>query len=197
MEDYNLAPGELVVMQEQPVKLGNDADGETLDELVLTNQNLILVASAPQGLFKKARMLKRCPLAKIQRQNDVPQAFATKYRSSYCLQVAFRDETIMLSFPTNPRRLAERWARAIALAADGDLPGIGAEEDLPPEITNVVDGARDLVGSLFGGGRKPKGAAQADRPANVTKKCVGCRAPLSGRAGSTVTCSYCDTTQTL
>ena len=58
VEDYNLAPGELVVMQEQSIKLGNDTDGEDLDELVLTNQNLILVASASQGLFKKTRMLK-------------------------------------------------------------------------------------------------------------------------------------------
>lgn len=197
VEDYNLAPGELVVMQEQSVKLGNDTDGEDLDELVLTNQNLILVASASQGLFKKTRMLKRCSLAKIQRQNDVPQVFATKYRSSYCLQAAFRDETVTLCFPANPRRLAERWARAIAQAADGDLSGIGAEDSLPPELSNVVEGARDLVGSIFGGGRQPKGASQKERPANVTKKCVGCHAPITGRAGSTVTCSYCDTRQTL
>ena len=122
MEDYNLAPGELVVMQEQSVKLGNYTDGEDLDELVLTNQNLILVASASQGLFKKTRMLKRCPLAKIQRQNDVPQVFATKYRSSYCLQAAFRDETVTLCFPANPRRLAERWARATHKPPTGTCP---------------------------------------------------------------------------
>lgn len=197
MEDYNLAPGELVVMQEQSVKLGNDAGGEDLDELVLTNQNLILVASSSQGLFKKTRMLKRCPLEKIRRQNDTPQVFAIKYRSSHCLQAAFEDETTTLYFPANPRRLAERWARAIAQAADGDLSSIGAEDNLPPEISNVVDGARDLVGSLFGGGRQPKGAAQKERPGSVTKKCVGCHAPITGRAGSTVTCSYCDTRQTL
>ncbi|HJA28880.1 MAG TPA: hypothetical protein IAA15_04815 [Candidatus Olsenella pullicola] len=197
MEDYNLAPGELVVMQEQSVKLGNGAGDEDLDELVLTNQNLILVASASHGLFKKTRMLKRCPLEKIRWQNDAPQVFATKYRSSYCLQAAFEDETVTLCFPANPRRLAERWARAIAQAADGELSGIGAEDDLPPEITNIVDGAKDLVGSLFGGGRQPRGAAQKERPANVTKKCVGCHAPITGRAGSPVTCSYCDTRQTL
>lgn len=197
VEDYNLAPGELVVMQEQSVKLGNSPDGEDLDELVLTNQSLILVARASQGLFKKTRMLKRCPLGKIRRQNDAPQVFATKYRSGYCLQVAFGDETVTLCFPANPRRLAERWARAIAQAADGNLSGIEAEDNLPPEITNVVDGARDLVGSIFGGARQPKGAAQKERPVSVTKKCVGCHAPIAGRAGSTVTCSYCDTRQTL
>lgn len=200
MEDYNLAPGELVIMQEQPVKLGDGANGEDLDELVLTNQNLILVASASQGLFKRTRMLKRCPLAKVRRQEDVPQALATKHRDTYCLQVAFSDESIVLYFPTNPRRLAEKWAAAVSRAADGDLKGIagiGADAALPPEITNVVDGARDLMGSLFGSGRKPRGADTTNRPASVTKRCMGCHAPLSGRTGSTVTCPYCDTKQTL
>lgn len=199
MEDYNLAPGELVIMQEQPVKLGSGPDGEGLDELVLTNQNLILVVSSAQGLFRRTRMLKRCPLAKLRRQDDAPQVFATKYRNEYCLQVAFSDESIALYFPSNPRRLSERWAAAIVRAANGDLSSvseIGADGTLPPELTNVVDGARDLVGSLFGGGKKTRGDAKA-QPTSVTKRCMGCHAPLSGRAGSTVTCPYCDTKQTL
>lgn len=198
MEDYNLAPGELVVMQEQSVKLGDGPNGEDLDELVLTNQNLILVASAAQGLFRRTRMLKRCPLSQIVRHDDVPQAVATKYRGSYCLQVAFEGESIALFFPANPRRQAEHWANALVRAADGDLSGCGdAGDDLPPEITNVVDGARDLVGALLGGGTKSQPATRPDRPSSVTKKCVGCHAPLSGRSGATVTCSYCDTRQTL
>lgn len=32
---------------------------------------------------------------------------------------------------------------------------------------------------------------------SVTTKCVGCHAPLTGVAGSTCTCPYCDTTQTI
>lgn len=196
MEDYNLAPGELVVAQERSVKLGDGPDGEELEELVLTNQNLILVASAPQGLFKRTRMLKRCPLSRIVRQDDVPQAVVAKYRGNYCLQVAFEGESVALFFPSNPRRQAERWADALVRAADGDLSG-GGGEDLPPEITNVVDGARDLVGALFGGSARPRAPAQTNRLSFVTKKCVGCHAPLSGRGGTTVTCPYCDTRQAL
>lgn len=198
MENYNLAPGELVIMQEQSVKLGEGPSGESLDELVLTNQNLILVASASRGLFKRTRMLKRCPLSQIVRHNDVPQAVAAKYRNSYRLQVAFKDEVVSLFFPSNPRRQAERWADALVKAADGDLSGIdNSTEALPPEITDVVDGAKDLVGAFFGGGKKPQDNQRKDRPASVTTKCVGCHAPIAGRAGATVTCPYCDTSQTL
>lgn len=196
MDEYNLEPGELVIMQEQSVKLGDGPDGEDLEELVLTNQNLILVASVQQGLFKRSRMLKRCPLSKIRRQNDVPQVFASKYRDTYCLQIAFADETITLHFPANPKRGAERWAEGIAGAADGSF-GSGSAVDLPPEITNVVDGARDLMGALFGGGKARKDASHERRVTNATRKCVGCHAPLTGRTGSTVTCPYCDTRQTL
>lgn len=131
MDEYNLEPGELVIMQEQSVKLGDGPDGEDLEELVLTNQNLILVASVQQGLFKRSRMLKRCPLSKIRRQGDVPQVFASKYRDTYCLQIAFADETIALHFPANPKRGAERWAEGIAGATDGSF-GSGSAVDLPP-----------------------------------------------------------------
>lgn len=199
MDNYNLAPGELVVMQEQPVKLGEGPSGDDLEELVLTNQSLILVADAHQGLFKHVRMVKRCPLAKIRRQNDEPQVFATKYRDGHCLQVAFSDETVTLYFPSNPRRLAEQWARAIAQAANGDASSISnaARDALPSGITDAVDGARDLVGSLFGGGKKAQAGDTKSRPVSVTKRCVGCHAPITGRAGAAVTCPYCDTRQTL
>lgn len=196
MDDYNLEPGELVVMQERSVKLGEGPDGDSLDELVLTNQSLILVATAQQGLFKRTRMLKRCPLAKIRRNNDVLQTFVSKYRNTYCLQIAFEDETVTLHFPANPKRGAERWAEAIASAADGN-PISPAAIDLPPELTNVVDGAKDLVGALFGSSKPHRPPSRGEGSSSVTRKCVGCHAPLTGRVGSTVTCPYCDTKQTL
>lgn len=205
MGHYNLAPGELVMLQERSVRLGAGQDGEELEELVLTSQNLILVASAAAGLFKRTQMLKRCPLSQIRRVGGAPQAFVTTLDDSYFLQVAFEDETVTLHFPANPRRLAERWERAICQAAAGDLSAaadVSPSDTLPPEITDVVDGARDLVGSLFGGSARK--AAQTQRvdgarkdPATVSARCIGCHAPLSGLSGTAVTCPYCDTIQTL
>lgn len=194
MDEYNLEPGEFVIMQEASVKLD---DGESLDELVLTNQNLVLVNTMSRGLFKREKFVKRCPLTRIRQTGGAPQAMATKYRDSYYLQVVFDDETISLSFPSNPKRTAERWAEGIRNAALGDLAGIRTEETLPPEIAGFVDGARDVFGSIFAGSAGKKTESRPSAPTRVNGKCVGCHAPLSGRQGETVTCPYCDTKQTL
>ena len=59
MDEYNLAPGELIIMQTSNVRLGVGSGSEALDEIVLTNMNLILVATVSEGLFKTRRYLKR------------------------------------------------------------------------------------------------------------------------------------------
>ena len=45
VDEYNLAPGELIIMQTSNVRLGVGSGSEALDEIVLTNMNLILVAT--------------------------------------------------------------------------------------------------------------------------------------------------------
>lgn len=198
MDEYNLEPGEFTIMQESSVTLLDRSGEERLDEVVLTNKNLVLVNTASQGLFKRTRYLKRCPLDKIASPNGVPQAIASKHKNDYRLQVVFDDETISLRFPANPKRTAERWAEGIRNAALGNLSGIRTEDVLPPEVADLVDGAKGIFGAVFAGGKKQPNTPEAPkRPAWITKKCVGCHAPLTGRAGETVTCAYCDTKQTL
>lgn len=199
MNDYNLKPGELVVLQEPSVRLFEGSSEESLDELVLTDKSLILVASEQRGLFRRERMLKRCPLERIRRsQGGAPQALVTKIRDKYYLQVAFDDETVVLSFPANPKRGAERWARSICLTADGNPSAVQERADFPPELTNIVDGAKDLVGSFFGGAGGQVAAKVTARESElVTTRCVGCHAPITGKRGTTATCGYCDTPQTL
>ena len=198
MDEYNLEPGEFTIMQESSVILLDRSGEERLDEVVLTNKNLILVNTASQGLFKRTRYLKRCPLDKIASPNGIPQAIASKHKNDYCLQVIFDDETIALRFPANPKRTAERWAEGIRNAALGNLSGIRTEDVLPPEVADLVDGAKGIFGAVFAGGKKQPNASEVPkRPARITKKCVGCHAPLTGHTGETVTCAYCDTKQTL
>ena len=198
MDEYNLEPGEFTIMQESPLILLARSGEERLDEVVLTNKNLVLVNTASQGLFKRTRYLKRCPLDRIASPNGIPQAIASKHKNDYRLQVVFDDETIALRFPANPKRAAERWAEGIRNAALGNLSGIRTEDVLPPEVADLVDGAKGIIGAVFAGGKKQANTPETSkRPARITKKCVGCHAPLTGRAGETVTCAYCDTKQTL
>lgn len=64
-DEYNLSAGEAVIMQSDGVELLCGRESEELDELVLTNKNLILVNEVSVGIFTTQRLVKRCPLDSI------------------------------------------------------------------------------------------------------------------------------------
>ena len=212
MEDYNLEPGEFVIMQDSTVRLHSGQSKETLDEIALTNRHLVLVDSVSHGLFKRERYLKRCPLSSIRcADNGEPQIVVSKIRDDYRLQIAFQSETVSLSFPDNPKHEAKRWAQSIRSAAAGNLAGAQVEESLPSGLADAIDNVKGIVSSFTGNkdASQPPGPKPGSIPAPLTApsrtvrpsvtacKCIGCRAPISGKQGSIVTCSYCDTAQTL
>lgn len=197
MEDYNLDPGEFVIMQETPAELHSGKTVDKLDEVVLTNRHLILVCSQQQGLFQKRRLLKRCPLEQTLDSQGFPQVVTTQLRDKNILQVLFSGENISVSFPNKSKHTIERWAEGIRNAAVGNLGEIKTENPLPDELADFVDGAKNVVGTIFGKKNAPAAAPRAAVRATVARKCQGCHAPLTGRAGDAVTCLYCDTKQTL
>lgn len=151
MSEYNLAAGELVVMQETFVRLKCGDEDKTLDELVLTNQNLILVDSVSRGFFKRERYLKRCPLEHILRtESGEPQIVVSNYRSRYLLQIAFQEETIAFLFSSDEKREAKRWSKNIRNVTLGYLTELQDESDLPPEISDAIDGVKNFVGAITG-----------------------------------------------
>ena len=180
-------------------------ESEELDELVLTNKNLILVNEVSAGIFTTQRLVKRCPLDSILCPEGSPQAFLGKKKDSYVLQVAFEQEAITLRFPDNERREAKRWADAIKYAVVGDLDSIDTEGDqLPPEVSGLVDGFKGFATAFISEATNTAdSASKARKPIRKATKtvaagrCTGCRAPLSGVKGAIVTCDYCGTKQTL
>ena len=203
VDEYNLAAGELIIMQTSNVRLGVGSGSEALDEIVLTNMNLILVATVSEGLFKTRRYLKRCPLDSILCSADVPQAIAARVNSTPVLRVAFSEETITVGFTEGGKRLADRWAESVRRAAAGNIDAIDTSE-LPSgtaaEIADFVDGAvgvvgavGDSIGSALGASLKAQKPHAEKMAAKVTAKCPGCHAPVAGRKGQGVVCSYCDT----
>ena len=192
MGDYNLNQDEFIVMQETGVALYVGDDVETLDEIVLTNQNLILVNEVSTGLFKTERYLKRCPLGKLHFVDDSPQAVVSKVKNSFVLRVPFDGETLILGFNDPTRRTAAKWSNAIKQAAVGNLDGV-ADADI-----GIVAGiAQELSSSLFGSAKQEPAKNAPKRAATIAVKCSGCHAPISGKAGQTITCAYCDTVQTI
>ena len=197
-DEYNLSAGEAVIMQSDGVELLCGRDSEELDELVLTNKNLILVNEVSVGLFTTQRLVKRCPLDSILCPEGSPQAFLGKKKDSYILQVAFEQEAITLHFPGNERREAKRWADAIKCAVIGDLDSIETEESqLPPEVTSLIDGFKGFASAFISEATEPTDSAAKAGKTIAAGRCTGCRAPLSGVKGAIVTCDYCGTKQTL
>jgi hypothetical protein len=198
VQEYNLDPGEFVIMQESPAKLHSGSGTDDLDEVVLTNRHLILVCSQSQGLFGKKRLLKRCPLEHALDSQGYAQVVTTKIDGNNILQVLFNGENVSVSFPNKAKQTVERWADGIRNAAVGDLGAVKTEDAIPNEFADAVDNAKNVVGAIFG--KKKSAPTAPTRPAPraaVAKKCQGCHAPLTGRTGDTVTCMYCDTKQTL
>lgn len=198
MDNYNLESGEIVLAQASPVRLGCDRGGKSLEEVVLTNKNLILVNEVSSGLFSSKTYLKRCPLALLLDSQGTPQVTATKLREDYFLQALFGNERISLYFPSTPKRYSQKWAADLANAALGNLSSISPEQPEASEIADAIDEVKETFGSIFG--KKPTPSHSATRAAGnpqVTVKCRGCHAPLSGRKTQTISCAYCDTKQTL
>ncbi len=203
--EYNLSRGEVLIMHSEGVQLICGKERETLNEVALTNKNLILVNEVSTGLFSSQRYLKRCPLDSIVCSDGVPQAFLGKKKDTYVLQVVFEEEAVTLRFPNNEKREARRWSNAIKCAIVGDLDSIDTDETpLPSEVGDAIDGFSGLIGALAGeAAAVSKSVTKAAKPAKVkvkpkaSTKCVGCHSPLTGAPGSTVTCDYCGTKQTL
>lgn len=204
-DEYNLGPGEVLIMQSEGAVLLSGKDEIDLDEVALTNQNLILVNEVSTGLFSSQRLLKRCPLESIACPEGAPQAFVGKKHDMYVLQVAFAEEGITLHFPSNEKREAKRWADAIKYAVVGDIDSIDTEATpLGNDVTGLIDGVTGFVSAFVSEATSAtKEVSKKNNPprktvaGKATAKCSGCHAPLFGTKGSIVTCEYCGSKQTL
>ena len=182
MKSYNLDRGEFVVLQRSDVSLVSEEGRNPLDEVVLTNKSLVLVVTVPDGAFRTARYLKRLPLEQALDDLGVPRTAVTKVDNSYVLNVAFSDETVSLCFAGGSAGAARRWEQAISSAAVGDLDGIGADDETGDMLGDLLEETKGTFGALFGGTGQPRKKAELPkRPMTVTKRCVGCHAPIVGR----------------
>lgn len=123
VSDYNLNEGEFILLQEENVRLrDNDGMGDDpLEEVVLTNESLILVRNVPTGLFKSKRSIMRCPLNHLVCQTGHPQLTIMRRSKRPYLRIPFSDGTIELRFDNESQHHAQSWADNIAHAAQGEF----------------------------------------------------------------------------
>lgn len=182
MANYNLAPNEGIIIQYDGA-YHNRKDCE----IVLTNQNLICVEE--NGVFKKTYNVLKFPVNQIKVVDGQAQASVLKDDYAWILQILFKNGTERFEFQCDffdrlkKKQEADKWVEQISLL----LTGKSAENITD---TSLIGGLKSALGSVGINTRKKP-------PKNITSKCIGCMAPLSGQKGQRVCCKYCDTEQTL
>lgn len=198
MTKINLLPHETIILRDSVVQ--HDRGGLIdlySDELVLTNVALVVIHKSIMGGVKD---IQRFSLDQIKVVNGVPQAlFGTSSSGENQLQVFFSHgieaftlgradndsggilDILLVSPQDREKRNIAAWQSAISQAVLA-LPQKVAPAHIPQTPSPKETSPQSPSPSL---------------PTSVTKKCIGCRAPLSGIQGQKVTCKYCDTEQVL
>lgn len=138
MTNYKLNNDESIIMQTEGATLIEGDDGRNLEEVVLTDQNLILVTRVPDGLFKKKTLLMRCPLDEILTEDNSPKIRADVFNGYQCLRVFYPDTTLVINFDQNSSRLTKRWADGIRKAAAGDFASIQTSDSLGSQLSDLM-----------------------------------------------------------
>lgn len=198
MTKINLLPHETIILRDSVVQ--HDRGGLIdlySDELVLTNVALVVIHKSIMGGVKD---IQRFSLDQIKVVNGVPQAlFGTSSSGENQLQVFFSHgieaftlgradndsggilDILLVSPQDKEKRNIAAWQSAISQAVLA-LPQKVDPAHIPQTPSPKETSPQNPSPSL---------------PTSVTKKCIGCRAPLSGIQGQKVTCKYCDTEQVL
>ena len=183
MANYSLAANEGIIIQYEGVY-----HNRKQSEIVLTNQNLICV-EATRGMFKTTYNVFKFPVNQIKVVDGQAQASVVKEGRDWTLQVLLKNGTEKFKFSgefyelIKKKQEADKWVEQISLL----LTGKSAENITDTTLMGGVKNVLDSIGINV----------KSKKSENITSKCIGCLAPLSGQQGQTVRCKYCDTEQTL
>ena len=183
MDKFNLPAGEIAVYECTNVTL----DG-TYGTAILTDKHIYHITT---GFFGGIKTIEKLPLREIRIENGKAQIkvqFAVLEGSS--LIVYTHDGSCTYEFRDSLANEAKKWGDYIAQKLTGytvDVEQTGEIAEVATQIRGAIDAFKGAFGmkSIIGSNE------------SVSKKCIGCRAPISGNKGSTIRCPYCDTEQKL
>lgn len=186
MEKFNLAPNEGIILRYDEV-LHNGKGSE----IVLTNLNLICI-EANKAIFKTTYNVLKYPIGQIKVVGGKPQVAVVKNKDGLFLNVLLVTGMEKFEFPCDlfegivKKKKADEWVEQINILLTGNHSANNTDN-------SFMNNVKKTLGSV-GINIKTK---EDESTRNITTKCIGCRAPLSGKQGQTVRCKYCDTEQTL
>lgn len=187
---YNLQPDEIVLLKEQKVTHGGPFSAYT-DELILTNQNLVLKEN---GLFGNSKGFRAFPLNQVKVHNNQAQALLGKAKNgSYVLEVYFLQGQETFGFQSGGKRKVLAWTTKINETVTGHVSP--AADALNTGL--AIPGADYIAGTLKDTINVFKNKLGTKSATTVTGKCDGCGAGFSSFKGQVVTCDYCGNTKHL
>ena len=203
MIDYSLLPGEIILQRATGIYYKSSMFSGFEDELVLTNLHLIHV---DRGLIK-VKSIRKIPLEQI----IVSRVYCEKNEEDdeYELQIQLKSgERLAYQF-NDGKRLTRRWVEYIRSAArENDTEqNVYQEPSILDDIKGLATGLiKDVLFTNdepvtpvahFSPAQQKTVYSPPPQPKKITKKCIGCGAPISGAAGQIVICGYCDIEQCL
>lgn len=199
MIKFNLDSNESVLIQRTGVLL--ETGGLSLkpysDEVILTNKNFVWIN---KGVFGKTKGIRKFPLDQLKIVNGEVQAFVGKGSTGIAnLELYFINENRVFQFQNSSKREIAKWVNEISQVLTGRnstrnsvfyQPAIPGTEYVTETFKNAVG----LLKNTIGLNSKDTSGVASEK---LTKKCLGCKAPLTGTLEQTITCRYCDTVQIL
>lgn len=198
MGEFDLSSNEYIIIQNDRVKHGGLLAVYT-DSLVLTNLNLVYIK---KNLFNKTEDVQYYPLSSIKNVNGHVQAILGKSKNGMPeLQLYFLNGQEQFGFES--KVAVQRFVENITKIVTGKEHEIDTSKNMPQNEFEVAgemlkEGFATAAGAFQGafgtlfGDEKIKQTKKT-----ITKKCSNCGATLTGMSGSTVTCNYCGSKQSM
>jgi len=194
--NYDLLPSESIILKSESV-----LRDRTSGELLLTSMSIYFVTS--KGLFSTKRDYQRIPISQISTVGGKAQIVVQK-DGEMILNLKngretfkFYNDDFILS-GQKAQKEAVKWAEAIEQVVFGEQNSSGnSSRMIIPEIEIVADAIGETVGVFKNAlGIKSK-QSQQNFSERIAGRCSFCGAPVSGKRGQIVRCSYCDADQHL
>lgn len=197
--NYNLASNESIIMKNDSVSYGRSY----YNELILTNQQIILVI---KGTFGNTKNVKYFSLSQIKNFNNQAQVFIGKSNNGRTtLDVYFLNG--QESFGFDSKRTLRKWVENITTLVNGEdvvIDQLGSHnggqfDDVREQFTEAAKQVKEqfgLAGSSFKnafGFQNKQTDTHSLNNEKITTKCPSCGAPITGKRGNIVSCQYCDT----
>ena len=183
-EELNLRPDESVIMSADQIGYGNGLFGGGKNELILTNQALLLKV---KGMFGNTKEVLRFPLSEIRIVNGQVQALPGKKD--------IVTPTLDIYFNSGMERFLFIWERDVknwiehinSVITGAPVRERGEFDDMFEDMAKLSAVADTLSGSV----NKVKSALGIRSTEQIALRCPGCGASLSGTEGEVGKCPYC------